>query len=88
MTNYMAYLEGNLPWTSLSRKELKLRVAKHNGDSKKIVDALTQLLGVEEVTTRILHLKGEEIFGNIKQKLDLPPGSDGDSHRHDKVNSS
>jgi hypothetical protein len=28
--------------------------------------------------------EGEKIFGSTKHKLDLPPGDDGDSHRHDK----
>jgi hypothetical protein len=41
---------------------------------------------VEVATTRILHLEGKEIFGSTKQKLDLPLGDDGNSHRPDKVN--
>ena len=32
------------------------------------------------------HLEGETIFGSAKRKLDLPPGDDNDSHRHDRVN--
>jgi len=31
-------------------------------------------------------LKGEEIFGSTKRKLDIPIGDAGDSHRPDKVN--
>ena len=38
------------------------------------------------VNTRIPHLEGETIFGSTKRKLNLPPGDDGNSHRHDHVN--
>ena len=41
---------------------------------------------MEVATTRIPHLEGKEIFGNTKQKLDLLPSDDGDSHRPDKIN--
>jgi hypothetical protein len=61
-------------------------VARRSGDPKKIVEALSQLPGVEVATTQIPHLEGEEIFGSTKRKLDLPSGDDGNSHRHDKVN--
>jgi hypothetical protein len=86
MTNYRAYLKGKSSGTGPSKKELKLRAARHSGDPKKIAEALSQLLGVEVATTRIPHLEGKEIFGSTKRKLDLRPGDDGDSHRLDKVN--
>ena len=38
------------------------------------------------LNTRVPHLEGETIFGSAKRKLDLPPGDDSDSHRHDRVN--
>jgi hypothetical protein len=41
MTNYRAYLKGNLSMTGPSRQELKLRVAKRSDDPKKTIDALT-----------------------------------------------
>jgi hypothetical protein len=37
-------------------------------------------------TLRILHLEGEEVFGFIKQKKNLPPRSEGNLHRHNHVN--
>jgi hypothetical protein len=86
MTNYRAYFKSKASGTGPSKQELKLRVARRSGDPKKIEEALSQLLGVEVATTRIPHLEGKEIFGSTKQKLDLPPGNDGDSHRPDKVN--
>jgi hypothetical protein len=45
MTNYKANLKGNLSRTGPSRQELKLRAARLNIDPKKIVDALSQILG-------------------------------------------
>jgi hypothetical protein len=86
MTNYRAYLKGKASGTGPSKQELKLRAARRSGDPKKIEEALSKLPGVEVATTQIPHLEGEEIFGNTKRKLDLPPGDDGDSHRPDKVN--
>jgi hypothetical protein len=86
MTNYMAYLKDKASGTGSSKQELKLRAARHSGDPKKIEEALSQLLEVEVVSTRIPHLEGEEIFGSTKRKLDLPPGDDGNSHKPDKVN--
>ena len=86
MTNYKAYLKGNAFGTSLSKQELKLRAAKRSGDPKKIEEALSKLPRVEVTTTPIPRLKGKEIFGNTKQKLDLLLGDDGDSHRPNKVN--
>jgi len=56
------------------------------GDGKKIVNALNEMPGAEDIYTRIPHLEGEEVFGFNKRKLDLPIGSEGDSHRPDKVN--
>jgi hypothetical protein len=41
---------------------------------------------VEVATTQISYLEGEEIFGNTKRKLDLPPGDDGNSHILNKGN--
>jgi hypothetical protein len=86
MTNYRAYLKDKASGTGPSKQELKLRAARCSSDPKKIEEALSQLPGVEVATTQIPHLEGKEIFGNMKQKLDLPPSDDGDSHRPDKIN--
>ena len=86
MTKYMACFKGKSLRTSLSRQELKLRVARCSGDPKKIVEVLSQFLGVEVATTWIPHVKGEEIFGSTKQKLDLLPGDDDNFHGPNKVN--
>jgi len=50
------------------------------------MEALNVLSGIANVATHVLHLKGEEVLGSSKCKLDLPIGSDGDFHQLDKVN--
>ena len=42
--------------------------------------------GAKEFCSREPHFKGEEVFGSMKRKFDLPPGSEHDSQRPDKVN--
>jgi hypothetical protein len=37
-------------------------------------------------TSRISHLEGEEVFGSIKQKKNVPLGLEGDSLKHNCVN--
>ena len=39
-----------------------------------------------ELKSWVPHLEGKNIFGSVKRKLDLPPGDESDSHRHDHVN--
>jgi hypothetical protein len=86
MTNYRAFLKGKTTRSGPSMEELKLRGARRSGDPKKIAEALNVLPGAVDVATRVPHLEGEEVFGSSKRKLDLPIGSEGDSHRPDKVN--
>ena len=40
----------------------------------------------EEFCTREPHFEGEEVFGSMKRKLNLPPDSEYNSHKPDKVN--
>jgi len=86
MTNYHAHLRGHAFGTGPSKGELKLRVARRSRCSKKIAKVLNALLGAKGVGTRVLHLEGEEIFGSMKRKFDIPTGDAEDSHRLDKFN--
>jgi hypothetical protein len=86
MTNYRAYLCGGPSGKGPSKQDLKLKRAMASGDGKKIVEALSEMHGAEDICTRIPHLEGEEVFGSTKRKLDLPIGFEGDSHHPDKVN--
>ena len=84
-TNYYAYLKGDRSGTGPGKEELRLRAAQRSGDAKRIVAALEHMPGAEHWCTRKPQLEGEEVFGTTKRKLDMPPGSDQDSHRPDKV---
>ena len=63
-----------------------MRAARRSGDPKKIAKVLNTLPGAEGVGTRIPHLEGEETFGSMKRKLDVPIGDARDSHKPDKIN--
>ena len=86
MTNYRVYLNGGPSGLGPSRSDLKLKRAVASMDGKKITDALCAMPGAEDVCTRVPHLEGEGVFGSMKRKFDVPIGSEGDSHRPDKVN--
>ena len=86
MTNYKAYLRGHASGSGPTKGELKLRAARRSGCPKKIAEALNSLPEAHGVGSPVLHLEGEEIFGSMKRRLDVPIGDAGDSHRPDKVN--
>jgi hypothetical protein len=65
---------------------LKLHSATRSGDPKKIAQVVGELCADAGLNSRVPHLEGESIFGSAKRKLNLPPGDDSDSHRHDRVN--
>ena len=65
---------------------LKLKVAAMCGDPKLLADAMKSYPGLEDLNTRDCALEGSELFRSTKQKFDLLPGVDCDSHRPDKVN--
>lgn len=48
--------------------------------------SMLDISGIDEFCTDDPHLKGEEVFGSTKQKLDLPLGAEEQSHRPNKVN--
>lgn len=87
---YYQYLNGERPRTSPGKEELLLRVAQRtaqrSGNPKALHATLAKMPGADHFCTREPHLEGEEVFGSLKRKLDLPPGSEYDSHRPDKVN--
>ena len=86
MTNYRSYLCGSASGKGPSKHDLKLKLAMASLDGKNIAQTLNKMPGAEDVCTRVPHLEREELFGSVKRKLDLPIGSEGDSHRSDKVN--
>lgn len=90
MVRYYQFLKGERPGTGPGKEELSLRVAQRyaqrTGNPKGLNDAMASVPGVAEYCTREPHLEGEEIFGSEKRRPNLPPGSEYDSHRPDKVN--
>ena len=80
---YFNYLRDGPSGIGPSKSELELRLMLRKGNSKRIVKLLAVEVGLN---TRVPHLEGETTFGTVKRKLDLPPGDDSDSHRHDHVN--
>jgi len=79
-------LKGKASKLGPSKEELKLKGARRSGNPKKIVEALNVFPEAANIATYFPHLEGEEVFGSSKSKFDLPIGSDGDSHRPNKVN--
>ena len=83
---YFNYLRGGPSGTGPSKFELELRLASRKENSKRVMKLLDEVAVEAGLNTRVPHLEGETIFGTAKRKLDLPPGDDSDSHRHDRVN--
>jgi hypothetical protein len=85
-TAYHNLLKGVGGGTGLDRSVLRLRSATRSGDPSKIAQVVGELSVDASLNSRVPHLEGEFIFGSAKRKLDLPPGDESDSHRHDRVN--
>lgn len=50
-----------------------------------MVIVVTRLVLNFSYRSKQLYLEGEEVFGFVKRKQNLPLGLEGDSHRHDHV---
>ena len=80
------YLRGEPSGTGPSKSKLELRLASRTGNLKCVVKLLDEVAVEAGLNTRVPHLEGETIFGIAKQKLNLPPGDNSNSHRHDHIN--
>ncbi len=65
---------------------MQLRKASQSSDPLQMATIVAKLALGSSYTSKILHLQGEEVFGSVKQKQNLPLGLEGDSHRHDCAN--
>ena len=83
---YFNYLRGGPSGTGPSKSELQLHLASRKGNSGRIVKLLEKGTAKAGVNTRVPHLEGETVFGMTKQKLDLSPGDESDSHCYNRVN--
>jgi len=90
MVQYYQFLKGDNLGTGPRKAELHLRVAQRyaqrTGNPKGLNDAMATVPGAGEYCTRNPHFEGEEVFGSQPRMPNLPPGSQHDSHRPDKVN--
>ena len=90
MVRYYQFLKGDQAGTGPRKDEILLRVAQRSahrtGNPKALVDAISNIRGVQDFVTREPHLEGEEVFGSQKRKANMPLGCKQDSHRPDKVN--
>jgi len=57
------------------------------GDGKKFANALSEMIGVEDICTQILHLEGGKVFRSNKRKLDLLINFEGDFHHPTRLTS-
>ena len=90
VVNFYQFLKGDVGGTGPSKKELKLQMAerraKITGNPMVLEDPMLEMPGADEFCTRQPRMAGEEVFGSIKRKADLPLGAEEESHRPDKVN--
>ena len=80
IANYMLWLRGGSAGKGLDTASLNLNVVIMCGDPKLLAEAMKSYPGVEDLNTRNCALKGFELFGSTKRKLNLPPGAYCDSH--------
>ena len=79
-------MKGRGRGTGPSRSILQLQHASWSGNSLRVVKLVDEISAEVGVNTGVPHFEDERVFGLAKQKLDLPPGDESDSHRHDRVN--
>ena len=85
-TNYYQFLKGGRSGTGPLKQELRLRQAQRSSRLDKVVDAMETMAEGKEWCTRTPHFEGEEVFGSTARQLNLPLGSEFDSHRLEKMN--
>ena len=90
VVSYYQYLKGDRSGTGPGKEELKLRVAQcsaqMSSNPNRFKAVMEMMSGAREFCTHEPHLEGEEVFGSIKQKFDLPLGSEYNSYKPDKLN--
>ncbi len=83
---YRVYLDGGRCGKGFDRDELRLWQASQFGDPLQMANTIVKYTNGSSFATRILHLEGQEIFGSTKQRANIAPRLEGDSHMHDHVN--
>ena len=86
IVNNRAWLKVRLDSKGPDFASLKFKVVARCGNPKMLADAMKSYSRAEGANTRDCALERSELFGSTKQKFNLPPGADYDSHGPDKVN--
>jgi hypothetical protein len=82
---YYAFLQGGAFGTNPDNNELCLCRANQSRDLVQIITAIAKYISSFGLSSKILHLEVEEVFGSAKCKVDLPPRSKTYSHQHNQV---
>ena len=85
-SGYFNFLKGGHSSMGPSTSALKLQLTSRISNPSKIAKLVNDVSDVAGANTRVPHLERKRFFGSAKRKLDLPPGDETNSHRHDCVN--
>ncbi len=77
---YDAFLQGSASGIGSNKNELCLCKVSHFSNPYHIVVANVKYISSSSLFAIILHLEGEEVFGSVKRKANLPLGSEVDAH--------
>ncbi len=77
---YDAFLQGSASGIGLNKNELCFCKVSHFSDLDQIVVANVKYTSSSSLFAIIFHLEGEEVFGSVKRKANLPLGSEVDAH--------
>ena len=73
IANYRSWLRGGSTGKGIDFASLKLKAVARCGYPKLLADAMKSYAGAEDLNTKDCALEGSQLFGSIKQKLDMPP---------------
>ena len=80
ITNYPAWLKGELHGKGPDSASLKLKATARCGDPNMLANAMKSYPRAKGANTRYCVLEGSELFGSTIRNFNLLPGADCDSH--------
>ena len=86
MLFYFNYLQTGPNGSGPTKFKSELHLSSRNDNSKQVIKLVNEVALEAGLNIRVLHLEGETIFGSTKQKLDILPRKDSNSHCHDCMN--
>ena len=85
IATYNSWLKGGSNGKGPDLASLKIKVVARYRNPKILTEAMVYFTRAKDLNTRDCALKGLELFGSTKQKLDLPSDVDCDLHQPNKV---